>query len=174
MIFPSLGSSNFQTSESIQLSQTRHVTQSTPSFSNLANNPNIRNVKSTHVTRNTQNIENTYEIDRIGSEMEEHEGNGVNNFEHALAGSKMQMDMSIINPNLNLNGKQLNTGVGSDSKILAHQNEVRQVSSETEDKLAQLKEMGYDNRTFCLVLLKQNNGDMDKVITDLKSFYKRK
>ena len=85
--------------------------------------------------------------------------------------------MSIINANANLNGngKQGNIGLGgtSNSRILSHQAELRQVSPETEEKLQKLSEMGYENRTFCLVLLKQNNGDMDKVIADLKGFYKQ-
>jgi len=60
----------------------------------------------------------------------------------------------------------------SKSKIFEHKKALRNVSPEMENKLTELAQMGYTNRTFNLVLLKQENGDMNKVIENLKQFYK--
>eukprot|EP01084_Bolivina_argentea_P312276 540630_1 len=59
----------------------------------------------------------------------------------------------------------------SKSKIFEHKKALRNVSKEMDQKLSQLNNMGYKNRTFNLVLLKQENGDMTKVVAALKQFY---
>jgi len=59
----------------------------------------------------------------------------------------------------------------SKSKIFEHKKALRNVSPEMERKLQELHAMGYRNRTFNLVLLKQENGDLEKVVENLKQFY---
>lgn len=59
----------------------------------------------------------------------------------------------------------------SKSKIFEHKKALRNVSPEMDLKLKELNAMGYTNRTFNLVLLKQENGDLPKVIENLKQFY---
>ena len=59
----------------------------------------------------------------------------------------------------------------SKSKIFEHKKALRNVSPEMDQKLKELNAMGYTNRTFNLVLLKQENGDLPKVIENLKQFY---
>ena len=62
-------------------------------------------------------------------------------------------------------------GDQSKSKIIEHKKALKNVSPELEEKLQELNKMGYKNQTFNLVLLKQENGDMAKVIENLKQFY---
>jgi len=62
-------------------------------------------------------------------------------------------------------------GTQSKSKIFEHKKALRNVSPEMDLKLKELNAMGYTNRTFNLVLLKQENGDLPKVIENLKQFY---
>jgi len=81
------------------------------------------------------------------------------------------------------NGNNMNLSGGSDtfnnaepgnpskSKIFEHKKALRNVSPETEAKLMELHELGFKNRTFNLVLLKQEKGDMKKVVDNLKQFY---
>merc|ERR1712228_1005073 len=59
----------------------------------------------------------------------------------------------------------------SKSKIFEHKKALRNVSPETDQKLKELNAMRYTNRTFNLVLLKQESGDLPKVIENLKQFY---
>merc|ERR1712154_58006 len=81
----------------------------------------------------------------------------------------------IINMNLSGDSNKDNTNEPgnnpSKSKIFEHKKALRNVSPEMESKLTELNNMGYKNRTFNLVLLKQENGDMSKVIDNLKQFY---
>merc|ERR1712013_797617 len=52
---------------------------------------------------------------------------------------------------------------GTSSKIFEHKKSLRNVSPEMELKLTELKNLGFKNRTFNLVMLKQENGDIQKV-----------
>eukprot|EP01084_Bolivina_argentea_P290853 499730_1 len=67
------------------------------------------------------------------------------------------------NNNMNLS-QSSDKGPGNDnnnqskSKIFEHKKALKNVSPETEVKLQELQSMGYKNRTFNLVLLKQENG----------------
>merc|ERR1719464_511223 len=60
---------------------------------------------------------------------------------------------------------------GTSSKIFEHKASLRNVSPEMEQKLTELKGLGFKNRTFNLVMLKQENGDMQKTIENLRKFY---
>jgi len=101
-----------------------------------------------------------------------------------LNNSNSNQILNILNRSgnaMNLSGSSQEQQPGNDSmesnqqsksKIFEHKKQLKNVSPEMEEKLQKLVQMGYSNRTFNLVLLKQENGDMEKVVENLKQFYK--
>merc|ERR1712024_130436 len=88
--------------------------------------------------------------------------------------SQKQTVLTYLNNgnNMNLSGgsdtfNNAEPGNPSKSKIFEHKKALRNVSPETESKLTELHDMGFKNRTFNLVLLKQEKGDMKKVVDNL-------
>jgi len=75
--------------------------------------------------------------------------------------------------NNNNNNNQNKESVSNVTRSTLSLSNKKNITPDMEDKLNKLKEMGYENSNFCLILLQQNKGDLNKAIEDLKRFYKR-